>query len=113
MSGSIPMKDQLKNSSVHVGPVPNLWLRQVNPATVLEVLRGERPRSIPSRVRSVLLLLVSHGHAHPAGPGTSHHEWYMHLTLVAFQELSCSFPGMKWNCNSILAYVEPDPLSTC
>ncbi|CAL1159526.1 unnamed protein product [Cladocopium goreaui] len=52
---------------------------EVNPATVLEVLRGERPRSISSRVRSVLLLLVSHGHAHPAGPGTSHHEWYMHL----------------------------------
>ena len=71
---------------------PTCGHRQVNPATVLEVLRGERPRSIPSRVRSVLLLLVSHGHAHPAGPGTSHHEWYMHLTLVlylvlAFQEL--------------------------
>ena len=83
---------------------------QVNPATVLEVLRGERPRSIPSRVRSVLLLLVSHGHAHPAGPGTSHHEWYMHLMLGIAWHFR-SFPIsrkeiIEWNCRSTRPYVE-------
>ena len=55
----------------------------VNPATVLQVLRGDAPPSKPCvpkhGVRSVLLIFVSHGHAHPAGPGSKHHEWYMHL----------------------------------
>ena len=56
--------------------------QEVNPATVLRALCGEGHPSIPrSGVRSVLLLLVSHGHAHPAGHGTEHHEWYMHLSL--------------------------------
>lgn len=56
----------------------------VNPATVLRVLRGDIGDApmpvVPKRgVKSLLLILISHGHAHPAGPDTKHHEWYMHL----------------------------------
>ena len=57
----------------------------VNPATILRVLRGDAGDAgtkpvIPSRgVKSILLILISHGHAHPAGPTSKHHEWYMHL----------------------------------
>ncbi|OLP87174.1 Pentatricopeptide repeat-containing protein, chloroplastic [Symbiodinium microadriaticum] len=56
----------------------------VNPATVLRVLRGDVGDAsvpvVPKRgVKSLLLILISHGHAHPAGPDTKHHEWYMHL----------------------------------
>ena len=57
----------------------------VNPATVLRVLRGDASEApskpvVPRRgVKSLLLILISHGHAHPAGPETQHHEWYMHL----------------------------------
>eukprot|EP00931_Biecheleriopsis_adriatica_P076903 TRINITY_DN50564_c0_g1_i1.p1 TRINITY_DN50564_c0_g1~~TRINITY_DN50564_c0_g1_i1.p1 ORF type:complete len:457 (+),score=64.51 TRINITY_DN50564_c0_g1_i1:35-1372(+) len=56
---------------------------EVNAATVLHVLSGKSPAGKPAvpkeGVRSILLLMVSHGHAHPAGQGSKHHEWYMHL----------------------------------
>jgi len=57
---------------------------EVNCATVLRVLRGESSengaRVVPQRgVRSVVLVMVSHGHAHRATPSARHHEWYMHF----------------------------------
>lgn len=55
----------------------------VNAATVLRVLRGDvrsGARVVPqSGVGSVVVIFISHGHAHPAGVGLKHHEWYLHF----------------------------------
>lgn len=55
----------------------------VNAATVLRVIRGDSAAGgrvvPPTGVRSMMLVMVSHGHCHPAGPGSRHHEWYMHM----------------------------------
>ncbi|CAK0865684.1 unnamed protein product, partial [Prorocentrum cordatum] len=64
----------------------------VNAATVLHVLRGDASalgerqsrRVVPRRgVGSLLLLLVSHGNAHPAHAGARQHEWYLHFPYPA------------------------------
>lgn len=56
---------------------------EVNAATVLRVLRGDTRtggRVVPQHgVGSIVVLFVSHGHAHPAGVGSKHHEWYLHF----------------------------------
>jgi len=55
----------------------------VNPATVLQVLTGDERAGgpvVPSlNVSSVVVVLISHGHAHEASKGSPHHEWYMHF----------------------------------
>mmetsp|Transcript_137954 Transcript_137954/g.440607 ORF Transcript_137954/g.440607 Transcript_137954/m.440607 type:complete len:601 (+) Transcript_137954:891-2693(+) len=55
----------------------------VNASTLLRVLKGDpsgKGRCVPQHaVGSTMLVLVSHGHAHPAGPSTTSHEWYMHF----------------------------------
>eukprot|EP00929_Paragymnodinium_shiwhaense_P095680 TRINITY_DN56922_c0_g1_i6.p1 TRINITY_DN56922_c0_g1~~TRINITY_DN56922_c0_g1_i6.p1 ORF type:complete len:376 (-),score=59.99 TRINITY_DN56922_c0_g1_i6:243-1370(-) len=60
----------------------------VNPSTVLDVLRGHARANadgstckvVPQKdVGSVVVVFISHGHAHPAGGGTRNHEWYMHF----------------------------------
>mmetsp|Transcript_90052 Transcript_90052/g.156040 ORF Transcript_90052/g.156040 Transcript_90052/m.156040 type:complete len:478 (-) Transcript_90052:53-1486(-) len=56
---------------------------EVNAATVLRVLRGDirsGGRVVPqSGVGSIVVIFISHGHAHPAGVGLKHHEWYLHF----------------------------------